>query len=81
MIVAHTILPKSNAATRSARIRVPRDLTSPEATMVRAGTITMTPGTLTAALSADARHRLVHCLDTDAPEGIRGRSSTVANAA
>lgn len=69
--VARIILFKSNAATNSHWIVVPLDLRSPEAITVLAGTITMTPGTVTAMLSADARCLLVHCLDTDDPDAVR----------
>jgi len=44
-------------------IVVPLDLKSPEAITVLAGTITMTPGTVSCDLSADGRSLLVHCLD------------------
>ena len=71
VVVAYTILFKSNARTRSAWIRVPLDLTSPEAITILAGTITMTPGTVSSVLSADASSILVHCLDTDDPEALR----------
>lgn len=71
VVVAYTILFKSNARTRSHWVSVPLELTSPEAITVLAGTITMTPGTVASALTADARAILVHCLDTDDPEGIR----------
>jgi multicomponent K+:H+ antiporter subunit E len=36
---------------------------------LRSRYITMTPGTVSADLSADGRALLVHCLDTDDPEG------------
>ena len=36
-----------------------------------AGTITMTPGTVSAMLSADGGSLLVHCLHTDDPDGVR----------
>jgi multicomponent K+:H+ antiporter subunit E len=71
VIVAYTILFKSNAATRSHWIRVPLELTSPEAITILAGTITMTPGTVASALTADASAILVHCLDTDDPDSVR----------
>ncbi|RDC71139.1 Na+/H+ antiporter subunit E [Rhodovulum sp. 12E13] len=71
VVVAYTILFKSNARTRSAWVRVPLDLTSPEAITLLAGTITMTPGTVASVLSADASSILVHCLDTDDPEAVR----------
>lgn len=47
---------------------VPLELTSPEAITVFAGTITMTPGTVSCDLSADGRSLLVHCLDADDPD-------------
>jgi multicomponent K+:H+ antiporter subunit E len=52
-------------------ITVPVDLTSAEAITVLAGTITMTPGTVSATLSADGSSILVHTLDTDDPDGVR----------
>ncbi|WP_068113173.1 Na+/H+ antiporter subunit E [Tropicimonas marinistellae] len=69
--VARIILFKSNADTQSRWIVVPIELRSPEAITILAGTITMTPGTVTAMLSADAGHLLVHCLDTDDPDAVR----------
>lgn len=66
--VAWWILFKPNDQFRSRWITVPLELTSPEAITVLAGTITMTPGTVSALLSADARAILVHCLHTDDPE-------------
>jgi multicomponent K+:H+ antiporter subunit E len=47
---------------------VPLELTNPEAITVFAGTITMTPGTVSCDLSADGRALLVHCLDAPDPE-------------
>lgn len=67
--VASLILFKRNANFRSCWITVPLDLTSPEAITVLAGTITMTPGTVSSMLSADARAILVHCLHSEDPEG------------
>ena len=53
-------------------ICVPLDLTNPEAITVFAGTITMTPGTVSCDLSADGRALLVHCLDApDAEATVR----------
>ncbi|MDV7143548.1 Na+/H+ antiporter subunit E [Tropicimonas sp. TH_r6] len=66
--VAKIILFKTNEQTHSHWLTIPLELRSPEAITVLAGTITMTPGTVTAMLSADAQHLLVHCLDTDDPE-------------
>jgi len=48
------------------------ELRSPEAITVLAGTITMTPGTVSCDLSADGRSLLVHCLDApDAEDTVR----------
>ncbi|MEL6207189.1 MAG: Na+/H+ antiporter subunit E [Pseudomonadota bacterium] len=69
--VAYTILFKSNASTKSHWIVVPLDLKRPEAITLLAGTITMTPGTVSATLTADASAILVHCLDTTDPDGTR----------
>ncbi|SHL69747.1 multisubunit potassium/proton antiporter, PhaE subunit [Roseovarius litoreus] len=69
--VALIILFKRNRDLRSQWIMVPLELTSPEAITVLAGTITMTPGTVSAMLSADSGSLLVHCLHTDDPDGVR----------
>lgn len=69
--VAAIILFKRNENIRSRWVTVPLDLTSPEAITVLAGTITMTPGTVSAMLSADGSCILVHCLHTDDPDGVR----------
>ncbi|THH37034.1 Na+/H+ antiporter subunit E [Aliishimia ponticola] len=69
--VALIILFKRRDNIRSEWVRVPLDLTSPEAITMLAGTITMTPGTVSATLSADAGCILVHCLHTDDPDEVR----------
>lgn len=51
-------------------VRVPLELTSPEAITLFAGTITMTPGTVSCDLSSDGRSLLVHCLDEPDPEAV-----------
>ncbi|MGC8202961.1 Na+/H+ antiporter subunit E [Aliiroseovarius sp. PTFE2010] len=66
--VALMILFKRNDDFRSHWIIVPLELTSPEAISVLAGTITMTPGTVSAMLTADGSAILVHCLHTDDPD-------------
>ncbi|MFW2543768.1 Na+/H+ antiporter subunit E [Primorskyibacter sp. 2E107] len=68
--VALIILFKRHRNIRSHWIVVPLELTTPEAITVLAGTITMTPGTVTALLSADGGSLLVHCLHTDDPEAV-----------
>jgi multicomponent K+:H+ antiporter subunit E len=69
--VAAIILFKPNASLTSRWVTVPLKLTSAEAITVLAGTITMTPGTVSATLSADASAILVHCLHTDDPDAVR----------
>ena len=62
--------PVESLATRW--VVLPLQLRSPEAITVLAGTITMTPGTVSCDLSADGRSLLVHCLDApDAEEAVR----------
>lgn len=69
--VALVVLFKRNGDIRSHWISVPLELTSPEAISVLAGTITMTPGTISAMLAADGGSILVHCLHADDPDGVR----------
>lgn len=69
--VARIILFLPSDRIRSAWITVPLDLTSPEAISLLAGTITMTPGTLTADLSADGRALLIHALHAPDPDAVR----------
>lgn len=56
---------------RSAFVAVPLELTSPEAIAVLAGTITLTPGTVSADLSACGRVLLVHALHAPDPAAVR----------
>lgn len=69
--VAYVILFKSNANTHPAWISIPLELRSPEAITVLAGTITMTPGTVSSDVAADGRSLLVHCLDAPDPDSVR----------
>ena len=69
--VAMIILFKRNKDLTSHWVTVPLELTSPEAITVLAGTITMTPGTVSAVLSANGTSILVHCLHTDDPDAVR----------
>ncbi|MGQ0566924.1 MAG: Na+/H+ antiporter subunit E [Gemmobacter sp.] len=75
-IVARIVLFMPNEAIRSAWITVPLDLRSPEAISLLAGTITMTPGTLTADLSACGRALLVHSLHAPDPDAVRDEIKT-----
>lgn len=69
--VAMIILFKRDADRRPTWITVPLDLRTPEAITVLAGTITMTPGTVSSDLAADGRSLLVHCLDAPDPGAVR----------
>lgn len=69
--VALIILFRRERDIASKWITVPLDLTSPEAITALAGTITMTPGTISATLSADGGSLLVHALHTHDPDGVR----------
>lgn len=71
IVVARIILFKRDADRQPAWIAIPLELRAPEAITVLAGTITMTPGTLTADLSAKGHCLLVHCLDAPDPEAVR----------
>lgn len=74
--VAAIILFKREPTIHSQWIPIPLELTSAEAITVLAGTITMTPGTVSATLAADGRAILVHCLHTDDPDAIRDEIKT-----
>lgn len=69
--VARIVAFKPNAKRRPTWVAVPLDLLTPEAITVLAGTITMTPGTVSADVSAEGHALLVHCLDCDDPEAVR----------
>lgn len=69
--VANIILFMPNDRIQSRWIAIPIDLTSPEAITLLAGTITMTPGTVTADLSADGRVLLIHSLHAPDPDAVR----------
>jgi multicomponent K+:H+ antiporter subunit E len=71
VVVAWTVLFKSNAARSPGWVTVPLELRTPEAITTLAGTITMTPGTLTADVSAEGHALLVHCLDAPDPDAVR----------
>lgn len=65
--VAWLILFRRNRDLRSRWLVVPIDLATPEAITILAGTISLTPGTVSADVSADGRHLLVHALDVGDP--------------
>jgi multicomponent K+:H+ antiporter subunit E len=71
VIVARIVLFKRNADRQPNWVTVPLDLKTPEAITMLAGTITMTPGTLSADVSSEGHALLVHCLDAPDPEAVR----------
>lgn len=69
--VAWIILTKSNEQLRPAWVEVPLDLRTPEALTILAGTITLTPGTVSADFSNEGKSLLVHALDAPDPDAVR----------
>lgn len=69
--VAWIVLTRPNDKLRPAWVIVPLDLKQPEAITILAGTITLTPGTVSADLSDEGHSLLVHALDTDNPDAVR----------
>ena len=74
--VAWIVLTVPNAKLRPAWIVVPLELKQPEAITLLAGTITLTPGTVSADLSDEGHSLLVHVLHTDDPDGVRDEIKT-----
>lgn len=69
--VAWIILTKSNAQMKPNWVVIPLELKSPEAITILAGTITLTPGTVSADLSNEGHSLLVHALDAEDPDAVR----------
>ncbi|EXS68857.1 Na+/H+ antiporter subunit E [Sphingobium sp. Ant17] len=67
--VAWLILFRRNRDFRSCWLSIPLELRSAEAITLLAGTISLTPGTVSTDISTDGRHLLVHALDTGDPAG------------
>jgi multicomponent K+:H+ antiporter subunit E len=74
--VAAIILFKPNHKLQPAWLAIPLELDSPEAITVFAGTISLTPGTVSADVSACGTYLLVHALD--APDPAREIARTKA---
>lgn len=66
--IALIVLFRRSKDLRPAWLVVPLDVRSPEAITMLAGTISMTPGTVSCDVSACGRALLVHALDTPDPE-------------
>jgi multicomponent K+:H+ antiporter subunit E len=71
--VAWIILTKRNRELRSAWLVIPLEVTQPEAITSLAGTISLTPGTVSADVSSDGRMLLVHALDVADKEAAIAR--------
>jgi multicomponent K+:H+ antiporter subunit E len=69
--VARIVLFMPRDKIRSTWVAIQLDLTSPEAISLLAGTITMTPGTLSSDMSACGRALLVHALHAPDPDAVR----------
>jgi multicomponent K+:H+ antiporter subunit E len=69
--VAWIVLTVPNSKLKPAWIVIPLELRQPEAITVLAGTITLTPGTVSADLSSEGHSLLVHVLHTDDPDAVR----------
>lgn len=69
--VAWIVLTRRNKDLRPAWIIIPLELRSAEAITVLAGTITLTPGTVSADISHTGRSLLVHALDAPDPDAVR----------
>ena len=69
--VAWIVLTVPNSKLKPAWIVIPLELRQPEAITVLAGTITLTPGTVSADLSDQGHSLLVHVLHTDDPDAVR----------
>lgn len=67
--VAAIILFKPARDLRPAWLTIPLELTSPEAITVFAGTISLTPGTVSVDVSACGKYLLVHALHAPDPAG------------
>jgi len=71
--VAAIILFRRNRDLHSRWLIIPLDLDTPEAITVFAGTISLTPGTVSADVSACGKYLLVHALDSPDPQADIGR--------
>lgn len=71
--VAKVILFTRSKDLRSRWLVIPLELRSPEAITALAGTISLTPGTVTSDIAADGRSLLVHALDVEDPDAAVAR--------
>lgn len=71
VVVAYLILFKRNRDLHPNWVSIPLELRTPEAITVLAGTITLTPGTVSSDLSSEGHYLLVHCLNAPDPDAVR----------
>lgn len=71
--VAWIVLTVPNARLSPTWITIPLDLRQPEAITLLAGTITLTPGTVSSDFSQSGHYLLVHVLHTHDPDAVRDR--------
>ncbi len=76
VVVAWIVMTRSNKNMRSMWVTIPLDLRKPEAIAILAGTITLTPGTVTADMSDGGHCLLIHSLDADSPDSVRDEIKT-----
>ncbi len=69
--VARIVLFKRNEDMEPNWVSIPLELRTPEAIAMLAGTITLTPGTVSADLSDQGHALLVHALDAPDPDEVR----------
>ncbi len=69
--VAWIVLTKPNNKMSPAWVVIPLDIRTPEAITILAGTITLTPGTVSADLSDEGHSLLVHALDAPDVDAVR----------
>lgn len=69
--VGWIVLTRPNSRLRSDWVVIPLELKSPEAISMLAGTVTLTPGTVSVDLSDSGRCLLVHALDTADADAVR----------
>lgn len=74
--VAKLILFRRNRDLKSRWLVIPMELDTPEAITVLAGTISLTPGTISSDVSACGRYLLVHALDATDVEAEIARIKT-----
>ncbi len=74
--VAFLILFRRVDDLQPAWVAIPLDLRTPEAITTLAGTITLTPGTVSCDLSAQGHNLLVHCLHAPDPDAVRDEIKT-----